>query len=97
MNTARIHQTTSKVIPIHTQQSFYHWMSKSINRLKKQGNTSRLLILGLIVWNIALTVTIAKPIINSTPPQFDAKTNQQIINEEAIPPNLKPIPVSELA
>lgn len=96
MNTVKQQINISKVIPIHTQQSFYHWMSKSINKLKHQGNTSRLLIIGLIIWNILLTITSIKPMFNSPQiPQFDDKTNQQIVNEEAIP-QFEIIPTSEL-
>ena len=98
MNTAKQQINTSKVIPIHTQQSFYHWMSKNINKLRRQGNTSRLLIIGLIIWNIALTISAIKPILNNPQiPQFDESTNQQIINQESIPINLPIIQPSEMA
>jgi hypothetical protein len=97
MNTAKQQPKTSKVVPIHTQQSFHYWVFKSINKLKHQGNTSRLLIIGLIIWNIALTVTAIKPILNNPQiPQFDESMNQQIINEESIPINLPIIQPSEM-
>lgn len=83
-----------KVIPIHTQQSFYYWMSKSINKLKRQGNTSRLLIIGLILWNIFLTIPHIQT--GSNIPQFDDKMNKQIMMEEAIPFDLEPLSLTEL-
>lgn len=94
MNTATKPQN-KKVIPLHTEQTFYYWMTKSINRLKTQGNTSRLLIIGLIIWNIFLTIPHIKTGLNT--PQFDDKMNKQIMIEENIPFELEPIPLTELA
>lgn len=94
MNTHK--QKIKKVVPLHTEQTFYYWMTKSINRLKRQGNSSRILIWLLIVWNITLTIPYIKPQAPAIP-QFDNKMNQQIMIEEGIPPfDLIPVPVSEL-
>lgn len=77
--------------PIPTELNFYHNTNKRISRLKKQGNTSRLLIIGLIIWNLILSlqqINFNHPNI----PQFTDKQNEQIMIEEYIPPyNLEPI------
>lgn len=74
-----------KIIPLHTEQTFYYWMSKSINNLKTQGNTSRLLIIGLIIWNLVLTLQINLPRHNPFP-EFSKEQSQEAMLEEAIPP-----------
>ncbi len=89
MNTAQINKSNNiKRIP--TELNFYYNTNKRISRLKKQGNTSRLLIMFLILWNIVITLQFIpqKTII----PQFTEEQNKQIMLEELIPPyNLEPI------
>lgn len=85
-NTAR--KPNIKLIP--TELNFYHNTNKRINRLKKQGNTSRLLIITLIIWNIVLSCQFIPAPVNI--PQFTDKQNEQIMIEEYIPPyDLQPI------
>lgn len=70
--------------PIPTELNFYHNTNKRINRLKKQGNTSRLLIIGLIIWNLILSlqhINFAHPNI----PQFTDSENELIMQLEEIP------------
>ena len=73
-----------------TELNYFTQMYKRIKSLKKQGNTSRLLIIALIIWNIVLTCAVFP---NSSPiPQFTEEQNKQIMIEEFIPPyNLEPI------
>lgn len=81
MRTSTIQQNKIKYIP--TELNFYHNINFRINRLKKQGNTSRLLIIFLILWNIVLTL---QPIPQKTIiPQFTDKQNEQIMMLEEIP------------
>ena len=85
-------QTTkiNKIKFIPTELNYFTQMYKRIKSLKKQGNTSRLLIIALIIWNIILTCAVIPN--GSTIPQFTDKQNEHIIIEEVIPPyNLKPI------
>lgn len=77
-------QTNTKPIKqIPTELNFYYNTNKRINRLKKQGNKSRLLIILLILWNIVLTLQFIpqKTII----PQFTDKQNELIMQLEEIP------------
>lgn len=69
---------------IPTELNFYHNTNKRINRLKKQGNTSRLLILALIIWNLSLTlphIHFNQPSI----PRFNDSVNELIMQLEEIP------------
>lgn len=77
-----------KLIP--TELNFYHNVNARLKRLKKQGNSSRILILFLVIWNIILTLQF---IPEKTPiPQFTEEQNRQIMIQEYIPPyDLTPI------
>jgi hypothetical protein len=78
-NTAR--KQNIKLIP--TELNYFYNTNKRINRLKKQGNTSKLLIITLIIWNIILSCQfIPAPAII---PQFTDKQNEQIMMLEEIP------------
>lgn len=55
MNTAT-KQNNIKHIP--TELNYFYHTHKMIRRLKQQGNTSRLIILGLLIYNTILTVKI---------------------------------------
>lgn len=78
-NTAR--KQNIKLIP--TELNYFYNTNKRINRLKKQGNTSKLLIIILIIWNIILSCQfIPAPAII---PQFTDKQNEQIMMLEEIP------------
>lgn len=75
---------TNKIKSIPTELNFYHNTNKRIYRLKKQGNTSRLLILALIIWNLFLTIPhiyFNHPSI----PQFTDTENELIMHLEEIP------------
>lgn len=88
MNNVAIKQNST--IEMSTPHNYFKRMDTAFKRLKKQSNTSRLLIIFLILWNIVLTL---QPIPQKTIiPQFTDKQNEQIMIEEYIPPyNLKPI------
>lgn len=78
-NTAR--KQNIKLTP--TELNYFYNTNKRINRLKKQGNTSKLLIITLIIWNIILSCQfIPAPAII---PQFTDKQNEQIMMLEEIP------------
>ena len=84
MNTAQINKTNNiKHIP--TELNFYYNLNTKVKRLRKQGNTSRLLILALIIWNIVLTINLIHPQINSPIPQFTDEQNELIMQLEQIP------------
>lgn len=84
MNIAQINKTnTIKHIP--TELNFYYNLNTRIKRLKKQGNTSRLLIIALIIWNIVLTISLIHPQIKTDIPQFTDAENQLIMQLEEIP------------
>lgn len=81
--------------PIPTELNYFYNTNKRINKLRKQGNTSRLLIIALIIWNLVISMNYLKS--NTTIPQFTDKQNKQIMIEEFIPPyDLSPINVKEL-
>ena len=82
MNTAQINKTNNiKHIP--TQLNYFNMMHKRTILLKKQGNTSRLLIIALIIWNIVLTINLIHP--QSPIPQFTDAQNELIMQLEEIP------------
>lgn len=75
---------TNNIKKIPTELNFYYNTNKRINRLRKQGNTSRLLILTLIIWNLFLTI----PHIHFNHPnipQFSDVENELIMQLEEIP------------
>ena len=80
----------NKLAFIPTELNYIAMNNKRVKALRKQGNTSRILIIALILWNIFLTCAV---IPNSSPiPQFTEEQNKQIMIEEFIPPyNLEPI------
>lgn len=79
MNTLHI-MKQNKIKPIPIELNFYYNTNKRINRLRKQGNLSRLLIIGLIIWNIFLTYKLFVAPVNV--PRISEKLNQQIVLEE---------------
>ncbi len=89
----------NKVKYIPTELNYINYTSNQIKAIKKHCNTSRLMILALILWNLILTTCLVIPAIKdaqSPIPQFDDATNKQIIIEEGIPVDLPEIPVEEL-
>lgn len=68
---------------IPTELNYFYNTNKRINQLKKQGNTSRLLIIVLIIWNIILSCQFLPAPANI--PQFTDKQNEQIMMLEEIP------------
>lgn len=98
MNTAKqLQQKQSKVtkLPL-TQETFNIQIHRKVMNQGKIIHHNRLLILGLIIFQIAFAAWSICTI-NSI---NDNKMNQQIINEESIPtaaPKLQLIPASELA
>ena len=68
---------------IPTELNYFYNTNKRINQLKKQGNTSRLLIIALIIWNIILSCQFLPAPANI--PQFTDKQNEQIMMLEEIP------------
>jgi hypothetical protein len=81
---------TNKLKFIPTELNYFHIIYKKTQALRKQGNTSRLLIIALIIWNIILTFAVIPN--NSTIPHFTDKQNEKIMVEEFIPPyDLAPI------
>lgn len=84
MNTAQINKHNNiKHIP--TELNFYYNLNTRVKRLRKQGNTSRLLIIALIVWNIVLTINLIHPQITTNIPQFTDAQNELIMQLEEIP------------
>lgn len=69
---------------IPTRLNYFYNTNKRINKLRKQGNTSRLLIIGLIIWNLVTSMNYFKS--DMTIPQFTDKQNKEIMIEEFIPP-----------
>jgi hypothetical protein len=82
MNTAT-KQSNIKHKP--TELNIYYNFNTRIKRLKKQGNTSRLLILALIIWNIVLSINLIHPQITTNIPQFTDAENELIMQLEEIP------------
>ena len=83
MKIAQINKTNN-INHIPTELNFYYHTNKRINQLKKQGNSTRLLFIFLIIWNLVLTI----PHINfnhSSIPQFTDAENELIIQLEGIP------------
>lgn len=73
----------NKLASIPTELNYITLTNKRIKKLRQQGNTSRLWIIFLILWNIFLTSAV---IPNSSPiPQFTDKQNEQIMMLEEIP------------
>lgn len=84
MNTAQINKHNNiKHIP--TELNFYYNLNTRVKRLRKQGNTSRLLIIALIVWNIVLSINLIHPQITTNIPQFTDAENELIMQLEEIP------------
>lgn len=84
MNTAQKNKTNNiKHIP--TELNFYYNLNTRVKRLRKQGNTSRLLIIALIIWNIVLTINLIHPQITTNIPQFTDAQNELIMQLEEIP------------
>ena len=81
MNTVQINKTNNiKQIP--TQLNYFNMMHKRTMALRKQSNTSRLLIIALIIWNIILSCQFLPAPANI--PQFTDKQNEQIMMLEEI-------------
>lgn len=84
MNTAQMNKTNNiKHIP--TELNFYYNLNTRVKRLRRQGNTSRLLIIVLIIWNLFLTINIAQQQITTNIPQFTDAENKLIMQLEEIP------------
>ncbi len=82
MNNTAINTNNIKKIP--TELNYFYNTNKKIKQLKKQGNTSRILILALIIWNLFLTI----PHIHFNHPnipQFSDTENESIMQLEEIP------------
>lgn len=94
MNTAT-KQTQSKVRLLPNQHVFNTQIHRKVLQQGRIIHHNRLLIIGLII----LSLTQIGFIVNLYNQANEAKLNQQIINEEAIPtaPKLQLIPASELA
>lgn len=75
---------TNNIKHIPTELNYFHNTNKRIHRLKKQGNTSRLLIIALIIWNLFLTIPHIH--FNQTNiPEFNDSENELIMQLEEIP------------
>ena len=72
---------TNNIKHIPTDLNYFYNLNTKLKRLKKQGNTSRLLIIVLIIWNIILSLQLIPVNI----PQFTDKQNEQIMQLEEIP------------
>ena len=72
-----------KYIP--TELNFYYNLNTRVKRLRRQGNTSRLLILALIIWNMILTISLIHPQITTNIPHFTEAENELIMQLEEIP------------
>lgn len=84
MNTAQMNKTNNiKHIP--TELNFYYNLNTRVKRLRRQENTSRLLITALIIWNLFLTINIAQQQITTNIPQFTDAENELIMQLEEIP------------
>lgn len=87
----------NKVTPINTDINFYYWMTKSIDKLKVNGNTSRILIVFMIVWNILLTLWLGGLTMAYIQYPFidDNNDGQQVI-ATPVRFELEPVPDNEL-
>lgn len=74
---------SNNIKQIPTQLNYFNIMHRRTIALKKQGNTSRLLIIALIIWNIILSCQFLPAPANI--PQFTDKQNEQIMMLEEIP------------
>lgn len=74
---------SNNIKQIPTQLNYFNIIDKRTIALKKQGNTSRLLIIALIIWNIILSCQFLPAPANI--PQFTDKQNEQIMMLEEIP------------
>lgn len=74
---------SNNIKQIPTQLNYFNMMHKRTMALRKQGNTSRLLIIALIIWNIILSCQFLPAPANI--PQFTDKQNEQIMMLEEIP------------
>lgn len=84
MKTAKINKIKNiKHIP--TELNYFYNLNTRIIKIRKQGNTSRLLIIALIIWNMVLTINLIHPQINSPIPQFTDAENELIMQLEGIP------------
>jgi len=81
-------KTSNKLTYIPTELNYFTLMNKRLKTLRKQGNTSRLLIIALIIWNITLTCQYIPS--NSAQP-IEMQDKQNITEEFAPPYNLEPI------
>lgn len=74
---------SNNIKQIPTNLNYFNMMHTRTMALKKQGNTSRLLIIALIIWNIILSCQFLPAPTNI--PQFTDKQNKQIMMLEGIP------------
>lgn len=75
---------TSNIKHIPTELNYFYNTNKRIKILRNQSNTSRLIIIALIIWNIFLTIPhihFEHPNI----PQFTDAENELIMQLEDIP------------
>lgn len=84
----KIKQTKTPLIP--TELNFYHNTIQRINKLRKQGNLSRVLILSLIVWDLVLTLNT---IYHNQQLIIQEKPKQATIVIEGALPDLPELPV----
>ena len=71
-----------------TIQNLYNSFKRiniAFKRLSRLKNTSRLLIIALIIWNIVLTINLIHPQIITNIPQFTDAENELIMQLEEIP------------
>lgn len=98
MNTAK-QQPKSKIALLPNQHVFNTQIHRKVLRQSTIIHHNRLLILGLLIFNIVLAYQVIQ--LNYFKAEtLENKINQQSINEESIPmtpPQLKLIPASELA
>lgn len=87
MNTAK-KDKTNNIKHIPTKLNFYCNLNTRVKRLRRQGNTSRLLIIALIIWNLFLTINIVQQQITTNIPQFTDAENELIMQLEEIPTEL---------
>lgn len=82
MNTVHINKQNN-IKQISTKLNYFSILDKRTQTLRKQSNTSRLLIILLIIWNIILSFQFIPTIIDI--PQFTDEQNELIIQLEQIP------------